>query len=42
MISKPDIGIQDINKNSFYSITNFNNCPFGVKSVWNGMILINR
>lgn len=42
MISKPGIGIQDINKDSFYAITNFNNSPFGVKSVWNGMMLINN
>lgn len=42
MISKPGIAIQDINKDSFYSITNFNYSPFGVKSVWNGMMLINN
>ena len=42
MISKPGIAIQDINKDSFYAITNFNNSPFGVKSVWNGMMLINN
>lgn len=42
MISKPGIEIQDIDKDSFYAITNFNNSPFGVKSVWNGMMLINN
>ena len=42
MISKPGIAIQNINKDSFYAITNFNNSPFGVKSVWNGMMLINN
>ena len=42
MISKPGISIEDINKDSFYAITNFNNSPFGVKSVWNGMMLINN
>ena len=40
LISKPGIKIEDINKDSFYAITNNYKIPIGGKSLWNGMMLI--
>ena len=40
IISKPGIKIEDINKDSFYAITNNYKTPIGGRSLWNGMMLI--
>lgn len=40
IISKPGIKIEDINKDSFYAVTNNNKTPIGGRSLWNGMMLI--
>ena len=40
MISKPGIKIENINKDSFYDITNCNETPIGGSSIWNGLMLI--
>ena len=40
MISKPGIKIENINKDSFYDITNCNQTPIGGSSIWNGLMLI--
>ena len=36
MISKPNIDIKDINKDSFYALCNNNNSPINGTSIWNG------
>ena len=38
IISKPGIAIEEINRDSFYSVTNVNNTPVGGSSLWNGMM----
>jgi hypothetical protein len=42
MISKPNIDIKDINKDSFYALCNNNNSPINGTSIWNGMIIVNN
>jgi hypothetical protein len=42
MISKPNIDIKDINKDSFYAICNNNNSPINGTSIWNGMMIVNN
>ena len=42
MISKPNIDIKDINKDSFYALCNNNNSPVNGTSIWNGMIIVNN
>ena len=42
MISKPNIDIKDINKNSFYALCNNNNSPVNGTSIWNGMMIVNN
>ena len=42
MISKPNIDIKDINKDSFYALCNNNNSPVNGTSIWNGMIIANN
>ena len=42
MISKPNIDIKDINKNSFYALCNNNNSPVNGTSIWNGIMIINN
>ena len=42
MISKPNIDIEDLNKDSFYALCNNNNSPVNGTSIWNGMIIINN
>ena len=39
MVSKPGVNIENINKDSFYAVTNVNNTPVGSSSLWNGMML---
>ena len=36
MISKPNIDVKDINKDSFYALCNNNNSPINGTSIWNG------
>lgn len=40
IISKPGISIENINKDSFYAVTNVNNTPVGGSSLWNGMMIV--
>ena len=40
MISKPGIPIEQINKESFFGVSNNNNSPIGGASLWSGMLLI--
>jgi hypothetical protein len=42
MISKPNIDIKDLNKDSFYALCNNNNSPVNGTSIWNGMIIVNN
>jgi len=42
MISKPNIDIKDINKDSFYALCNSNNSPINGTSIWNGMMIVNN
>ena len=42
MISKPNIDIKDINKDSFYALCNNNNSPVNGTSIWNAMMIINN
>jgi len=42
MISKPNIDIKDINKDSFYALCNNNNSPINGTSIWNGMMVLNN
>jgi len=42
MISKPNIDIKDINKDSFYALCNNNNSPINGTSIWNGMMIVNN
>lgn len=42
MISKPNIDIKDINKDSFYALCNNNNSPINGTSIWNGMLIMNN
>jgi hypothetical protein len=42
MISKPNIDIKDINKDSFYALCNNNNSPVNGTSIWNGMMIVNN
>ena len=40
IISKPDIPIDKINRDSFFAVNNNNKSPIGGASLWNGMMLI--
>ena len=40
IISKPGIPIDQINKESFFGVSNNNNSPIGGSSLWSGMLLI--
>ena len=40
MISKPNIDVKDINKDSFYALCNNNNSPVNGTSIWNGMMIV--
>ena len=40
IISKPGIPIEEINKDSFFAVSNNNKSPIGGASLWNGMMLI--
>ena len=40
IISKPGISIDQINKESFFGMSNNNNSPIGGSSLWSGMLLI--
>ena len=42
MISKPNIDIKDINKDSFYALCNNNNSPINGTSIWNGLMIVNN
>ena len=42
IISKPNIPIDQIRKDSFFAVSNNNNIPIGGSSLWNGMMLINN
>ena len=42
MISKPNIDIKNINKDSFYALCNSNNSPVNGTSIWNGMMIVNN
>ena len=42
MISKPNIDVKDINKDSFYALCNNNNSPINGTSIWNGMMIFNN
>jgi hypothetical protein len=42
MISKPNIDVKDINKDSFYALCNNNNSPINGTSIWNGMMIVNN
>lgn len=42
MISKPNIDIKDLNKDSFYALCNNNNSPVNGTSIWNGMMIVNN
>jgi hypothetical protein len=42
MISKSNIDIKDINKDSFYALCNNNNSPINGTSIWNGMMIMNN
>ena len=42
MISKPNIDIEDLDKDSFYALCNNNNSPVNGTSIWNGMIIVNN
>jgi hypothetical protein len=42
MISKPNIDVKDINKDSFYALCNNNNSPVNGTSIWNGMMIVNN
>ena len=42
MISKPNIDVKDINKDSFYALCNNNNSPVNGTSIWNGMIIFDN
>ena len=42
MISKPNIDIKDINKESFYALCNNNNSPVSGTSIWNGLMIFNN
>ena len=42
MISKPNINIKDINKDSFYALCNNNNSPINGTSIWNKMMIENN
>ena len=40
IISKPGIPLEEINKDSFFAVTNNNRSPIGGASLWSGMMLI--
>ena len=40
IVSKPGITIDQINRDSFYGVTNVNNTPVGASSLWNGMMIV--
>ncbi len=40
IISKPGIPIEEINKESFFAVSNNNKSPIGGASLWNGMMLL--
>ena len=40
IISKPGIPLEEINRDSFFAITNNNRSPIGGASLWSGMMLI--
>ncbi len=40
MVAKEGIAIEDIDKDSFYAVTNVNNTPVGGASLWNGMMVL--
>jgi len=42
MISKPNIDVKDLNKDSFYALCNNNNSPINGTSIWNGMMIANN
>ena len=42
MISKPNIDVKDINKESFYALCNNNNSPVNGTSIWNGLMIVNN
>lgn len=42
MISKPNIDVKDINKDSFYALCNNNNSPVNGTSIWNGLMIVNN